>query len=84
MEQARADVALVDRLEAIRLKRSTVSEGKFDVRVAQQDYPEAFRAAGLGEEGDDAVADAAAHPAVGGPHATGGGPGRLGVGRTTS
>jgi serine/threonine-protein kinase len=57
--QARADVALVDRLEAIRLKRATVSEGKFDDRSAQQDYPLAFREAGLGGPEEDAAAVAA-------------------------
>jgi serine/threonine-protein kinase len=59
VEQATADLALVDRLEDIRLKRSTLVEGKFDDRGAEEHYAEAFRKAGLGAEGDDAAAVAA-------------------------
>jgi tetratricopeptide (TPR) repeat protein len=57
--QAMADAALVDRLEGIRLKRSTFSDGMLDVRSARRDYPLAFREAGLAEEGEDAAAVAA-------------------------
>jgi serine/threonine-protein kinase len=59
VEQATADLALVDRLEDIRLKRSTLVEGKFDDRGAEQDYAEAFRKAGLEQKGDDAETVAA-------------------------
>jgi eukaryotic-like serine/threonine-protein kinase len=53
LEQAAADLDLVDRVEGIRLKRSTLVEGKFDNRTAEQDYAAAFRAAGLGQEGEE-------------------------------
>ncbi len=53
VEQAASDLALVDRLEAIRLKRSTWVEGTFDNRGADRDYAATFRDPGLGEEGDD-------------------------------
>jgi serine/threonine-protein kinase len=59
VEQATADLALVDRLQAIRLKRSTIvegKEGKFDNRGAEQDYAATFRDTGLGVEGEDAEA----------------------------
>jgi serine/threonine-protein kinase len=59
LEQAAADLDLVDRLEGIRLKRATVVEGKFDDRTAEQDYANAFHEAGLGEGGDEAEAVAA-------------------------
>jgi serine/threonine-protein kinase len=53
VERAAADVALVDRLDGIRLRRSTVVEGNFDNRGADQDYAATCREAGLGAEGDD-------------------------------
>jgi serine/threonine-protein kinase len=59
VERAAADVALVDRLDGIRLRRSTVVEGGFDYRGAERDYAATFREAGLGVEGDDAEAVAA-------------------------
>jgi serine/threonine-protein kinase len=49
VDQATADLALVDRLEDIRLKRSTLVDGTFDSRGADQNYAAAFRDAGLGE-----------------------------------
>jgi serine/threonine-protein kinase len=59
VEQAAADLALVDRLDAIRLKRSAWIKGKFDTEGAERDYATAFREAGLGEEGEDAATVAA-------------------------
>jgi serine/threonine-protein kinase len=59
VEQATADLALVDRLDAIRLKRSTWIEGRFDDRTAALDYAAAFRDAGLGEEREAAETVAA-------------------------
>jgi serine/threonine-protein kinase len=53
VEQAMVDLTLVDRLDAIRLKRSTWIEGKFDDRGAEAAYAATFRDAGLGEEGED-------------------------------
>jgi serine/threonine-protein kinase len=55
VEQATADLALVDRLEAIRLRRSTLVEGKFDNRGTEGDYATAFREAGLREESEDSA-----------------------------
>jgi serine/threonine-protein kinase len=57
--QALADLALVDRLEGIRLKRSNSVDHKFDLRGAEQAYAEALREAGFGAEGDDAEVVAA-------------------------
>ena len=54
VEQAVADAVLVERLEGIGLKRSTLVEGKFDNRGADEAYALAFREAGLGAEGDEA------------------------------
>jgi tetratricopeptide (TPR) repeat protein/tRNA A-37 threonylcarbamoyl transferase component Bud32 len=54
VEQASADLELVDRLEAIRLKRSTLVEGKFDNQSAERDYAATFRDAQLGTEGEQA------------------------------
>jgi tetratricopeptide (TPR) repeat protein len=59
VEQASAELALVDRLEAIRLKRSTLVEGRFDTRGAEGAYASAFREAGLGDEGEEAATVAA-------------------------
>ncbi len=51
------DLALVARLDAIRLQRAAVLDGRFDLRRnrarADADYETAFRAAGLGGPGDD-------------------------------
>jgi serine/threonine-protein kinase len=60
VEQAAADLALVDRLEGIRLKRATMVEGKFDSRTAERDYAAAFREAGLAVEGEGVEAAAVA------------------------
>jgi serine/threonine-protein kinase len=59
LEQASADLDLVDRLEGIRLKRSMWVEGKWDTRTAEQDYASVFRATGLGQEGDEPATVAA-------------------------
>ncbi len=53
VERATADLALVGDLEAIRLKRSTWAEGRFDNRTADRDYEAAFRRAGLGAVGEE-------------------------------
>ena len=57
VDQARRDLELMERLDAIRLKRSTVVEGRFDVAAdrrfnlarADRDYEKAFREAGWRE-----------------------------------
>jgi serine/threonine protein kinase/Flp pilus assembly protein TadD len=50
LEQAEADLALVDRLEAARLKASALVHNHFDTASAVRDYAAAFREAGIGEE----------------------------------
>jgi serine/threonine-protein kinase len=57
--QARAGVELAKQLEEIRLRRATLVAGKVDNRGADRDYAAAFRAAGLGVEGEEAEAVAA-------------------------
>jgi serine/threonine-protein kinase len=59
LEQAGTDLDVVDRLDAIRLKRAMWVEGQFDNRTADRDYEEVFRGQGL-EPGGDAGAAAAA------------------------
>jgi serine/threonine protein kinase/Flp pilus assembly protein TadD len=56
LEQAIADLDLVDRLEAIRLRRATVVNGGFDYRNAEREYAAALSEAGLGKEGEAAEA----------------------------
>jgi len=56
LDVAEAELALVNRLDAIRQRRATIVEGKFDYRTASDDYATAFREAGLGEVGDDTAA----------------------------
>ncbi|HVS33978.1 MAG TPA: tetratricopeptide repeat protein [Gemmataceae bacterium] len=58
VEQAAADAALVERLEGIRLKRSSIVEGQFDDRGADEAYAAAFHDVGLVQEGDDSAAAA--------------------------
>src|SRR5262249_5160085 len=68
LDQARRDVSLAARLEAIRLKRATHIEGYFNTASerrftntrADHDYEEAFHEAGFEEVGTDPAA-AAAH-----------------------
>ncbi len=50
VEQAEADLALVDRLDAARLKAAVVAVNRFDTASAARDYAAAFREAGIGEE----------------------------------
>jgi tetratricopeptide (TPR) repeat protein/serine/threonine protein kinase len=59
VRQSRADLDLVDRLEAIRLRRATIVDGKFDYRTADREYAAAFGEADLGVEGEEAEAVAA-------------------------
>jgi hypothetical protein len=54
VRQAAVDSAQVDRIESIRLKRSTIVEGDFAIHIADQDYAVASRGAGLGREGEEA------------------------------
>ncbi len=59
VEQAEADLALVDRLEAARLKASALAGSRLDYASAVREYAAAFREAGIGEETEAAevVAD---------------------------
>jgi serine/threonine-protein kinase len=50
VEQAQADLALVDRLDAARLKKTVWVGSHFDNASAVQEYVTAFREAGLGDE----------------------------------
>jgi tetratricopeptide (TPR) repeat protein len=59
VEQASADLALVDRLDTIRLKRSAIVAGQYDDRGADRDYAATFRDAGLGAAREEAEAVAA-------------------------
>jgi tetratricopeptide (TPR) repeat protein len=59
LEVAQAELALVNRLDAIRQRRAMLVQGKFDTRTAEHDYAAAFREAGLGKVGDDEAAVAA-------------------------
>ncbi len=62
LDQARRDLVLLTRLDAIRLTRATVVEGRFNVAAerrfnqarADREYEEAFRKAGLGAIQHDA------------------------------
>ena len=64
LDEARRDHSLVPRLEAIRLARLTLAEGRFnpaaqrrsDQARADRAYEAAFREAGVGAPGDDAAA----------------------------
>jgi serine/threonine-protein kinase len=59
VQQATADLALVDHLEDIRLRRATIVDGRFDSRGAERDYAATFRDAGLGTEGEEPATVAA-------------------------
>jgi serine/threonine-protein kinase len=59
LDGALAEVTLVNRLDAIRLRRATPVEGSFDDVTAVREYAAEFREAGLGEVGDDEAAAAA-------------------------
>jgi tetratricopeptide (TPR) repeat protein len=51
---AETELALVNRLDAIRQRIATWVEESFDTQTAERDYADAFAAAGLGKVGDDA------------------------------
>jgi serine/threonine-protein kinase len=53
LAQARRDLDLVARLDAIRLRRSKVVKGLFDEAGVDRGYEEAFREAGMAEVGGD-------------------------------
>jgi serine/threonine-protein kinase len=53
LNQADRDLRLVARLDAIRLERATVVEGRFSDAEADRDYEAAFREAGFGQVHDD-------------------------------
>jgi eukaryotic-like serine/threonine-protein kinase len=53
VRQARANLTLVGRLDAARLKVVTWVDGHFDYATADRDYATAFREAGLGEVGEE-------------------------------
>jgi serine/threonine-protein kinase len=59
LDQAGRNLRLVARLDAIRLDRATLVEGRSNNAKADRDYEAAFREAGLGDVSDDpeAVAD---------------------------
>ncbi len=59
LKRAADDMALVKRLEDIRLKRAIIVEGHMDFAGADRDYEEALQSAGLGEVGGDAAVAAA-------------------------
>jgi tetratricopeptide (TPR) repeat protein len=59
LDVTQAELALVNRLDAIRQRRAIWVGGGFDSRTAERDYAAAFREAGLGEVGDDEAAVAA-------------------------
>jgi serine/threonine-protein kinase len=59
LEQARRDLDLVARVDAIRLKKATCVVDRFDTAGADRSYEEAFRAAGMVEVGGDAATAAA-------------------------
>jgi tetratricopeptide (TPR) repeat protein len=53
LDVAGAELALVNRLDAIRQRRATWVERHFDDQTAAHDYAATFREAGLAEAGDD-------------------------------
>ncbi len=55
VEQAEADLALLDRLDAARLKASALQGDKFDTASAAREYAAAFREAHIGEETEAAA-----------------------------
>jgi serine/threonine-protein kinase len=59
LDRARADLDLVAQLDAIRLKRTTVVEGRFDFAGADRGYEEAFREGGMPEVRSEAAEAAA-------------------------
>jgi tetratricopeptide (TPR) repeat protein len=59
LDVAEAELALINRLDAIRMRRMTWVGRQFDLQAAEREYAAAFREAGLGEVGDDQEAVAA-------------------------
>ncbi len=59
LAQAAGELALVERLGDIRLRRAALVEGRLDFTRADPEYEEAFGAAGLGAVGSDPAAAAA-------------------------
>jgi serine/threonine-protein kinase len=59
VEQAWADLKLVEKLDTARLRAATPVEGKFDPAAAEPLYMETFARAGLGGPQDDSAAVAA-------------------------
>jgi tetratricopeptide (TPR) repeat protein len=59
VQQARADLRLVDQLDAARLKAATWLGDRYDHAAAEREYAAAFRKTRLGKEGDDPAAMAA-------------------------
>jgi serine/threonine-protein kinase len=53
VEQAQADLRLVGRLDAARLKAASWVQDHFDHVAGERDYVAAFRAAGLGQPGEE-------------------------------
>jgi serine/threonine-protein kinase len=53
LDVAEAELALVNRLDAIRQRRAAWVEGHFDNHTAERDYAAAFEEAGLGKVSDD-------------------------------
>jgi tetratricopeptide (TPR) repeat protein/tRNA A-37 threonylcarbamoyl transferase component Bud32 len=56
VDQAWADLDLVEKLDAARLQTATPVDGKFKLAGAEPLYEQAFETAGLGKPGDDAEA----------------------------
>jgi serine/threonine-protein kinase len=59
VDQAWADLELVEKLDTARMRSATPVEGKFKLTEAEPLYQEAFKTAGLGQPGDDSEAVAA-------------------------
>jgi tetratricopeptide (TPR) repeat protein len=59
VDQAWADLELVEKLDTARMRSATPVDGKFKLTGAERLYQEAFKTAGLGQPGDDGEAVAA-------------------------
>jgi serine/threonine protein kinase/Flp pilus assembly protein TadD len=66
LDGARADLDLVEHLDAARFQTAAMRDGKYDFTGAERRYAAAFAEAGLGREGDDleALAARVQHSAV--------------------
>jgi serine/threonine-protein kinase len=69
LDVAEAELALVNRLDAIRQRRVASVEGHFDDPIAERDYAAAFKEAGLGvvDDNEEAVAARVRASGVAGP-----------------